>query len=186
MSREVDVSVGDIGMWRLLHGGPVCWWGRWGAMWMHVADRRWWGSVHGLSVGISPGVCLVVLLLLGGAAGLFGLGGSVVAIVGVGLILGVVMWVVWVVVMLATRGTDVSIRGLNRTEVFPTSVRFRNQRSILRELPINQLGGPHAREGCHLSHPLMPALEGSPDKSPHRSPFHFVDLRTETVNLLEP
>lgn len=129
MPGEIDVSVGDVGMWRLLHGGSVCWWGRRGAVWVHVADGRRRGRVHGLPIGICPCVGLIVLLLLGGAASLLGLAGCVAATV-VGLVL-VVVWVVWVVGMLAAGGTDLSIRGLDGTEMLPPAVGLGNQRSIL-------------------------------------------------------
>lgn len=129
MAWEIDVSVRDVGVWRLLHGGSMCWWGWRGAMWVHVADGRWRRSVHGLPVGISPRVSLIVLLLLGGGTSLLGLGGRVAATV-VGLVL-VVVWVVRVVGMLAAGGTDLSIWGLNGTEVLPSAVGLRNQRSIL-------------------------------------------------------
>lgn len=129
MAGEIDVSIRDVGVRRLLHGGSMCWRGWRGAVWVHVADGRWRRSVHGLPVGISPRVSLIVLLLLGGGTSLLGLGRVVAATV-VGLVL-VVVWVVRVVGMLAAGGTDLSIWGLNGTEVLPSAVRLRNQRSIL-------------------------------------------------------
>lgn len=131
MAGEVDITVGDVSMRGLLHGGPMCRWGWWGTVWVHVADGRWRRSVHGFPIAICSCINLAVLFLLGGASGLFGLGGGVTPIGGVVLALGVMVGVVGVVGMLAARRTNVPIRRFDGTEVFSPAIWLGDQRSIL-------------------------------------------------------